>query len=49
LLRDHVVEPGDGAVCVGDDGELEGGVVDFVDVGDPCGVGGEVVGGLRLG
>jgi hypothetical protein len=25
---------------------LEGGVVDFVDVGDPCGVGGEVVGGL---
>jgi hypothetical protein len=46
LLRDHVVEPGDGAVGVGDDGELKGCVVDFVDVGDPFGVGGEVVGGL---
>lgn len=46
LLRDHVVEPGDGAVCVGDDGELEGCVVDFVDVGDPGGVRGEVVGRL---
>ena len=47
LLRDHVVEPGDGAVCVGDDGELQRGVVDFVDVRDPFGVGGEVVGGLE--
>lgn len=47
LLRDHVVKPGDGAVCVGDDGELEGSVVDFVDVRDPFGVGGEVVGGLE--
>jgi hypothetical protein len=48
LLRDHVVKPGDGAVCVGDDGELQGGGVDFVDVGDPGGVRGEVVGGLGL-
>ena len=48
LLRDHVVEPGDGAVCVGDDGELQRRVVDFVDVRDPFGVGGEVVGGLGL-
>lgn len=47
LLRDHVVEPGDGAVCVGDDGELDGRVVDFVDVRDPFGVRREVVGGLR--
>lgn len=46
LLRDHVVEPGDVAVCVGDDGELDAGVVDFVDVGDPFGVRGEVVGAL---
>lgn len=46
-LRDHVVEPGDGAVGVGDDGEFEGCVVDFVDVGDPLGVGGEVVGALN--
>jgi len=46
LLRDHVVEPGDVAVCVGDDGELESGVVDFVDVRDPFGVRGEVVGAL---
>jgi hypothetical protein len=48
LLRDHVVEPGDVAVCVGDDGEFKGCVVDFVDVGDPFGVRGEVVGALRM-
>ena len=49
MLRDHVVEPGDGAVGVGDYGKLHGGVIDFVDVGDPFGVRGEVVGALREG
>ena len=46
---DHVVEPGDGAAGVGDDGEGEGRGAEGVDVGDPAGVGGEVVSGLRGG
>lgn len=39
VLRDHVVEKGDVAVCVGDDGELNGGVGSLVDVFDPFVVG----------
>lgn len=33
-------------VCVGDDRELHGGARSFVDIGDPVGVGAEVVGAL---
>jgi hypothetical protein len=49
VLRDHVVQEGDVAVGVGDDGELDGGVGGFVDVADPAVVGGKVVGALGVG
>lgn len=44
LLVHHVVQPGDLAVRVRDDGELQLGVADVVDVLDPAVVAGEVVG-----
>jgi hypothetical protein len=34
-LVDHVVEKGDFAVSVGDDGELDGGLGDLVDIFNP--------------
>lgn len=46
VLRDHVVQIGDGAVGVGDDGELHLGVAHLVDVVDPLVVLREVVGAL---
>jgi len=46
LLVDHVVQEGYLAVVVGDDGELEAGVCDLVDVLDPALVRSEVVGAL---
>lgn len=48
LLVDHVVQEGDFAVRVGDDGELDLGLRDVVDVLDPFFVGAEVVGGLEI-
>lgn len=48
VLRDHVVEVCDVTVCVGDDGEVDGGLRGFVYVGDPVGVGGQVVGALGV-
>lgn len=43
VLRYHVVEECDFAIGVGDDGKLDRGGTDFVDVGDPLVVRGEVV------
>ena len=45
LLVDHVVQPGDLAVGVGDDGELEISAGNIVDILDPSVVGTKVVGG----
>lgn len=44
LVVDHVVEVGDLALRVGDDGELEAGASDLIDVLDPAVVGLDVVG-----
>lgn len=45
-LVDHVVQEGDLSVSIGDDGELQVGGRDFVDVLNPLAVGAEVVGAL---
>jgi hypothetical protein len=45
-LRDHIIEVGDFAVGVGDDGELDVGVAHLVNVLDPLFMGAEVVGAL---
>lgn len=49
LRVEHVVQEGDAALGVGDDGEGEGGAGEGVDVVDPAGVGGEVIGALWVG
>lgn len=46
-LVDHVVQEGDLSVSVGDNGELQVGRRDFVDVLNPLAVGAEVVGALE--
>jgi len=45
-LGDHVVKESDFAVGIGDDGELDGGVLRLVDVVDPLVVGAEIIGTL---
>jgi hypothetical protein len=47
VLSNHVVEEGNLAVSVGDDGELDSGVLCLVDIVDPLVVGAEVVGALE--
>jgi len=47
VLRNHIVQEGNMAVGISDDGEGHLGVADFVDVFDPFVVRGEVVGALR--
>jgi hypothetical protein len=47
-LVDHIVEEGDFAVGIGNDGELDIGVANLVDVFDPFTVGAQVVGTLLV-
>ena len=48
LLVDHVIEEGDLAVRVGDDGELQVGRFDFVDIIHPFSMRAEIVGALDV-
>ena len=48
-MRDHVIQIGDVAVSVGNDGELNCGLRGFVYVGDPVSMGAEVIGALEIG